>query len=79
MTDDILDISSADILDEACRLALEAQAAGRPATHLRVHPLVYHRFAHARAAELERGEPLELLGLRVVAAPLAKPADVQVV
>lgn len=79
MTDDLLDLSSADILDEACRLALDAQAAGRQVTVLHVHPLVYQRFAHARAADIERGEPLVLLGLRLVSVPMTRPSDVQVI
>jgi len=58
--------SVAHALDDACVQALQAGQSGREVAVLRVGPSLYAEFARAKARELTRGEPLMVLGLRVV-------------
>lgn len=55
------------VIDRACVEILQSQREGRDVTHLSVSPDVYRAVAALRTSELQRGYPLMLLDLELVA------------
>ncbi|MQA87379.1 MAG: hypothetical protein GEV03_22810 [Streptosporangiales bacterium] len=54
------------VIDEACAAVFAARDAQRRVTTLRVSPAIYEAIVQGKARELERGNPVMVLGLDVV-------------
>jgi hypothetical protein len=60
-------LSLAPVIDAVCAEILEGSANGESFSTLRLSPAVYELIAASKARELQRGNPVMLLSLDVVA------------
>jgi hypothetical protein len=68
----------AEAIDRAAHAILRAGEDGRPAATLHVSPTVYASIEFARARELDPGQPLVVLGLKLAADEALVGDDVRV-